>query len=337
MCSLKSRPVCHKLPFAIACEFAGELFQQAYDAYHDILSFIRSFMMRLDDSKRSENVEDRGSSRGGGGPVMIGGGIGTLVIVVIMLFLGADPQAIMQQLQNQGGLQGQVAPDQAEPGEIDPAREKLKEFAARVLGDTEDVWGSFFKQAGKQYREPTLVLFTGEVNSGCGSASSGMGPFYCPADEKVYLDLSFFNQLEREFRAPGDFAQAYVIAHEVGHHVQNVLGISNKVHRAQSQLSKEEGNQLSVRLELQADFYAGVWAHHANKRRKILEPGDVEEALRAASAIGDDSLQKQATGRVRPDLFTHGTSQQRLRWFKLGLETGDLNRGDTFSVDADEL
>ena len=203
-----------------------------------------------------------------------------------------------------------------------------------MLANTEDVWSTLFNQMGKSYREPKLVLFRGEVESACGFASSAVGPFYCPADEKVYIDLDFYNQLADEFGAAGDFAEAYVIAHEIGHHVQQLLGISDRIRAMQSRSSKVETNQLSVRLELQADFLAGVWAHHAQKLQHILEPGDLEEGLRAASAIGDDRLQKQKRGYVVPDSFTHGTSEQRVRWFRKGLETGDVAQGDTFSIDS---
>jgi hypothetical protein len=200
-----------------------------------------------------------------------------------------------------------------------------------VLADTEDVWNNLFSQMNQQYQEPTLVMFTGMVESACGNASSASGPFYCPADRKVYIDLSFYDELKDKLNAPGDFAMAYVIAHEVGHHVQNLLGISEKVQRARSQLSETEYNKLSVKLELQADFFAGVWANHAQKMQNILEAGDIEEALNAANAIGDDRLQKQSRGVVVPDAFTHGTSAQRMYWFKKGFETGDLRQGDTFN------
>ena len=295
--------------------------------------------MRWQGGRRSDNVEDGRSESGGGGrTALVGGGVGTLVVVVIMLLMGADPQAILQQLLNgQGGLPGQLVQEEPAPEVNDPKQQELKDFAAVILGDTEDVWGDFFRQAGERYREPKLHLFSQHVTSGCGEADSGMGPFYCPADEKVYLDLAFFNELEQKFKAPGEFARAYVIAHEIGHHVQNVLGISDKVHQAQGKVSKAEYNHLSVRLELQADFFAGVWAYHANKKRHILEEGDVEAALRAATAIGDDRLQMQARGYVVPDSFTHGTSQQRLRWFKKGLQTGDVNQGDTFKVRDEDL
>jgi predicted metalloprotease len=237
--------------------------------------------------------------------------------------------ALLQQLpQNQPGA-GPGAGPGALPGGQD---DEMKEFVSVVLADTEDVWNEQFRRQGAEYREPTLVLFTGQVQSACGYASAAVGPFYCPGDEKVYIDLAFYDELQRRFNAPGDFAQAYVIAHEVGHHVQNLMGTSDRVHRARSRVSEEEFNELSVRLELQADFYAGVWAHHANRTRQIIEPGDLEEAIRAASAIGDDRLQMQQQGYVVPDSFTHGTSEQRVRWFRKGYESGDVSEGDTFKV-----
>lgn len=285
--------------------------------------------MRWQGGRQSGNLEDR---RGRGPRTAVaGGGVGLLIFIVIALLLGADPMALLQQV-NQGPP---AAQQQAEPGAANPADDELKQFVAVVLADTEDVWNEQFRKRGLRYREPTLVLFTGQVQSACGFASAAVGPFYCPADEKVYLDMSFFNELNRKLGAPGDFAQAYVIAHEIGHHVQNLLGITDKVHAMQGRISQKEYNQLSVRLELQADFLAGVWAHHAQRTRQILEAGDIEEGLRAARAIGDDRLQKQAQGYVVPDAFTHGSSAQRVRWFRKGLETGDLDQGDTFS--ADEL
>ncbi len=264
------------------------------------------------------------------GPVMIGGGLGTLLLVVLVMLLGGDPAALLQQQQQQG----QNAPfGDGQAGQLDPAEEQLKEFVTVVLADTEDVWTELFEQNGVgRYQQPKLVLFSGQVESACGYASAAMGPFYCPADEKVYLDMSFFNELHRRLGAPGDFAQAYVIAHEIGHHVQNQLGVSQKVQAMRAQLTEVEYNDLSVRLELQADFYAGVWAHHAQQARQILESGDIEEGIQAASAIGDDKLQKEAQGYVVPDAFTHGTSEQRVRWFTKGLKTGDMNLGDTFNA-----
>jgi uncharacterized protein len=262
-------------------------------------------------------------SRGG---MAIGGGLGGIVILVIALLLGADPSQLLEQLPSDGQT---PAAQSSRP--TNPEEEELRKFVGAVLGDTEDVWNDIFRQMGRQNREPSLVLFTDQVQSACGVAGAAIGPFYCPGDEKVYIDLSFFRELKSRFRAPGDFAQAYVIAHEVGHHIQNLLGTMDRVNSARQRLSEAEANQLSVRLELQADFLAGVWAHHAQKRG-VLEPGDVEEALGAASAIGDDRLQRESQGYVVPDSFTHGSSEQRIRWFRKGLETGDIRQGDTFST-----
>jgi uncharacterized protein len=286
--------------------------------------------MRWQEGRRSDNVEDR---RGIPAGVAIGGGIGTLIIVLIATFLGADPRQVVNLIQNN---QQQAAPDpNAPPVPGDPAEEERAEFVKVVLGYTEDVWEDLFQKMNKDYVKPKLELFRDSTKSGCGFANAAVGPFYCPADQKVYLDLGFFQELKEKFKAPGDFAEAYVIAHEVGHHVQNLLGISDKVHAAQSRASKTEASELSVRLELQADFLAGVWAHHAQKTKGILEVGDVESGLAAATAIGDDRLQMEAQGYVVPDTFTHGTSRQRVRWFTKGLKTGDINQGDTFN--ADEL
>lgn len=280
--------------------------------------------MRWRGERESTNVEDqRGSRRG----LAVGGGIGTVIILAIALLFGADPRALLEQLQ--GG--GTTAPATSSSRPTNPAEEELKRFSSVVLASTEDVWKDIFQREGLQYREPKLRLFTDQVSSACGQASSAVGPFYCPGDERVYLDLSFFNELKNRFGAPGDFAQAYVIAHEVGHHVQKLLGTSDKVDAMRGRLSEKEMNQLSVRLELQADFYAGVWAYYAQKKG-LLEVGDVEEALRAATAIGDDRLQRQSQGYVVPDSFTHGTSEQRVRWFRKGLETGDIRQGDTFNT-----
>jgi len=283
--------------------------------------------MRWQNERRSENVEDQRGIRPAG--IALGGGIGTLILVLLAMFLGVDPRMLVQRGPNQPVPvpQGKAAP-------ANPEEEKLKEFVAATLAMTEDVWNELFQEMGQQYEEPKLRLFSGQVSTeGCGFASSAVGPFYCPADRRVYLDLDFFEEMKRKFRAPGDFAQAYVIAHEIGHHVQNLLGTSERVAQLQRQMPKAEANQLSVRLELQADFLAGVWAHHAEKRKNILEEGDIEEALRAATAIGDDALQKQAQGYVVPDSFTHGTSAQRARWFRRGLQTGDIKQGDTFGTD----
>lgn len=260
------------------------------------------------------------------GGMLTKGGLGVVaIIVVVSLLIGKNPLALLQEISGSGGGLGVEQGTTYTPS---PEEEQLAEFTAVVLADTEDVWNSLLDG----YREPTLVLFSGSVRSACGHASAATGPFYCSADEKLYIDLSFFNELQRRFEAPGDFAQAYVVAHEVGHHIQYLLGIIDKVHAARGQMSEEEYNQLSVRLELQADFLAGVWAHHAQRSKNILESGDIEEALGAASAIGDDRLQMQSQGYVTPDSFTHGTSEQRMRWFKKGFETGDIRQGDTFNA-----
>jgi len=274
--------------------------------------------------RESDNVEDRrGMSRGG---LAIGGGVGGLVILLLAMFFGVDPGAILNQT---GDEQPAVNTRPARPGS--PGDDELTHFVSVVLASTEDVWTGILRQSGKQYRNPKLVLFSDQVQSACGAAGSSAGPFYCPGDQKVYIDLAFYRDLKEKLGAPGDFAQAYVIAHEVGHHVQRLLGISDKVHSAQSRMSRSEANDLSVRLELQADFFAGVWASRA-RQRGLLETGDIEEALGAASAVGDDRLQRQAQGRVVPDSFTHGTSEQRVRWFRKGLETGDFKQGDTFNA-----
>lgn len=281
--------------------------------------------MRWRDGRESDNVEDR---RGmGTGTVVAGGGIGTVALLLVAWFFGIDPTVLMES----GGPQNAaVATQRSAP--TSPADQEARKFVSVVLADTEDTWKSLFRQMGAAYREPKLVLFSGAVQSACGFAQSAVGPFYCPADQKVYLDTEFFDEMKRRFRAPGDFAQAYVIAHEIGHHVQNLVGISDKVESLRSRASKAEGNAISVRLELQADCFAGVWAYHANKARQILEAGDVEAALNAATAIGDDRLQMQARGYVAPDSFTHGSSAQRVRWFKQGITTGDLRQCDTFSA-----
>ena len=270
--------------------------------------------MQWSGRRESDNVEDRrGPGGGGGGRLVLGGGA-TLVLLVVAWALDIDPRVLL----NPG-----TAP-QSRPA--DPAEEPLKHFVSVVLADTEDVWRAQFAKSGRRYRDPKLVLFSGRVSSACGFASAAVGPFYCPEDEKVYLDLQFFRELRDRFRAPGDFAQAYVVAHEVGHHVQKQMGVTERVHSQKSRLSQTDYNRLSVRLELQADFLAGVWAHHAQQSKKILDPGDLEEALRAANAIGDDRLQREGRGHVVPDSFTHGTSAQRIRWFRLGFQTGDLKR-----------
>ncbi len=280
--------------------------------------------MRWQMGRRSDNIEDR---RGGGVPLGVaGGGIGTIVLIIAALFFGFDPSIVLQ-----GGDPGsQVAPGPGGPPS--KAQDELRDFVSVVLADTEDVWREVFRRGNREYRDPTLVLFSGSVQSACGMAGSAVGPFYCPGDAKVYLDLSFFRDLRDRFRAPGDFAQAYVIAHEVGHHVQALLGISERVQQARRRADERQGNRLSVLLELQADCLAGMWAHHAQRARQILEQGDVEEALGAASAIGDDRLQRQAQGHVTPDSFTHGTSAQRVEWFQRGLEGGRLDQCDTFAA-----
>jgi predicted metalloprotease len=267
------------------------------------------------------------------GRLAVGGGLGTIVLLLVVVLLGGDPQALLQQMQPPAGNPA------AGPQKVDPAEQPLKDFVSVVLADTEDVWSELFnKQLKRTYTVPKLVLYTGQVQSACGFASAAMGPFYCPGDEKVYLDLSFCEELQTKYRAPGDFAVAYVLAHEVGHHVQKLVGYSDLVDEQRGRVSKAEQNQLSVRLELQADYLAGVWAHHAERTKKILESGDLEEALGAASAVGDDRLQKQAQGYVVPDSFTHGTSAQRSRWFRLGLQTGDLARAkELFELPEEQL
>ena len=280
--------------------------------------------MRLDDEQESSNVEDRRGFRVSKG--LAGGGIGSIALVLIALFFGIDPSAILQ-----GDLQSKV--DEPAPGAAQPsARDEGREFVARVLGSNERVWGEIFQQAGRKYVEPKLVLFSGQVQSACGFAQAAVGPFYCGQDQKVYIDLSFYRELRDRFKAPGDFAQAYVIAHEVGHHVQNLLGIMGKVQARQQRASERDANALSVRLELQADCLAGIWASFANRERKILEQGDIEEGLNAAAMIGDDTLQKRSQGYVVPEGFTHGSAQQRVRWFRTGIQTGDLKQCDTFSA-----
>jgi uncharacterized protein len=277
--------------------------------------------------RQSGNVEDqRGSGGGSGfGGLPTKGGLGLVVVIIVIgLITGRNPLSLLQQIPLDNG----PSLSQSEPYQTSPEEEELSQFVKVVLADTEDVWNQLLTD----YREPTLVLFSGSVQSGCGSADASTGPFYCSADEKVYIDLSFYEELKNRFDAPGDFAQAYVIAHEVGHHVQHLLGITEKVHEMRGQLSEEEYNKLSVKLELQADFLAGVWAHHANNMNNMIEDGDYEEAMNAASAIGDDRLQKQARGYVVPDSFTHGTSAQRQRWFNKGFKSGDLNEGDTFNT-----
>ncbi|MGX5818197.1 KPN_02809 family neutral zinc metallopeptidase [Chitinophaga lutea] len=278
--------------------------------------------MRWQGRRESGNVEDRRGSRGG---LVVGGGIGGIIIALLVYFLGGDPSQVMN-TQEMGTTQGQLSPEQE-------AREaRSASFTKVVLASTEDVWNKIFSDNGQQYAEPKLVMFTGTVQSSCGGATAASGPFYCPADQQVYIDLSFYDELKEKLGAPGDMAMAYVIAHEVGHHVQNLMGISEKVQRQRGRVSQSEYNKLSVALELQADFFAGVWAHYAqNQPDMVIERRDIDSALVAANAIGDDRLQKQSQGYVVPDAFTHGTSAQRAYWFKKGFETGDVRQGDTFN------
>jgi predicted metalloprotease len=290
--------------------------------------------MRWQGQRQSTNIEDRRGMRVTRRGVM-GGGLGLVAVMLIGMFLGVDPRLIL------GGAQvvNAVAPPQPRVEDTGPYQESAKEaeerqFLAVVLADTEDVWGALFSQGGATYRQPKLVLFNGAVESACGVAESAMGPFYCPPDERVFLDTSFFDEMSGRMGAGGDFAQAYVVAHEIGHHVQNLLGTSDQVHQLQQRFGGGRANQLSVMLELQADCYAGVWAHHAERMRGILEAGDVEEALGAAAAVGDDRLQRQARGFVVPDSFTHGSSEQRVRWFRTGLQSGSMAACDTFSAES---
>ena len=284
--------------------------------------------MRFDNSRESENVEDR---RGGGGGrgLPVGGkgiGLGTIVLALVAMYFGVDPSIVLNQAAQA------PAPSATSRPAGPPANDAESKFIRHVLAETEDTWQQIFRQNGKQYTEPTLVLFSGATRTACGVGQAAMGPFYCPADQKVYIDLSFYQELKTRYRAPGDFAQAYVIAHEVGHHVQNLLGISGKVQAARERASEREANALSVRLELQADCLAGGWAKNADAARGILEAGDLEEALQAATAIGDDTLQKQAQGYAVPDSFTHGSAEQRMRWFKRGMESGQLAVCNTFQA-----
>jgi uncharacterized protein len=278
--------------------------------------------MRWAGRRGSSNVEDRRGTRfrGAGGI-----GLGTIVLALVALYFGQDPSVVLQNVQP--SQQAEQVPYEESADEA-----QLREFIAVVLADTEETWGAIFGMNGSTYQEPTLVLFSGAVESACGFAQAAVGPFYCPADRKVYIDLSFYRDLQTRFGAPGDFAQAYVIAHEVGHHVQTLLGISERNMAARRGASESEANALSVRQELQADCFAGVWAHNANRDRQLLEPGDIEEGLNAASAIGDDRLQQQSRGYVAPESFTHGSSEQRMRWFKRGYDSGDVNVCDTFAT-----
>lgn len=282
--------------------------------------------MQWQGRRESGNVEDR--RRLSGKNMVFGGGAVGIIILLIQLFMGGDSSQLLNQVQQQVNSSQKAA----EP--LSAADDEMAKFVSVVLADNEDVWHQLFSENGSQYEEPKLVLFKDAVESGCGNASSSTGPFYCPADQKLYMDLTFFDELKTRFGAQGgDFAIAYVIAHEVGHHVQHLMGISDKIHQQQSQVSETEANKLSVALELQADFFAGVWAYHAQKMKNVLEEGDIEEALSAATAVGDDHLQQLAKGYVVPDSFTHGTSAQRVYWFKLGYTTGDINKGNTFNAE----
>jgi predicted metalloprotease len=281
-------------------------------------------LMRWKDGRKSENVEDRRGIRVSRG--MIGGGVGTIILVLIALYFGADPSMFL----NQETTQDASAPPGTATKERPSEENRMAEFVSVVLADTEDTWHEIFRRSGKTYREPKLVLFTEAVESACGFAQAAVGPFYCPRDYKVYIDLQFYKDLQDRFHAPGEFAQAYVIAHEIGHHVQKLLGILDKVHSMQQDTDKATANNLSVRLELQADCLAGIWAYHADRSRNIVEAGDIEAALRAAGSIGDDRIQKQSQGYVVPESFTHGSSEQRVRWFEQGNNTGDFARCNTF-------
>jgi uncharacterized protein len=283
--------------------------------------------MRWQMGRRSDNIEDQRGMPVGRGAV-VGGGIGTVVLVLLALWFGVDPSVVLQGV-DPGDSQSapSVQPKRAPAGD-----EPLRDFVSVILADTEDTWAELFRQMGRQYQAPHLVLFSGAIKSACGFAEAAVGPFYCPGDRKVYIDLSFYRDLRDKIGAPGDFAQAYVIAHEVGHHVQNLLGIAGRIQEAQGKRSRTEANALQVKMELQADCLAGVWANNAQRARQILESGDIEEGLNAAAAIGDDRLQRQAQGRVVPESFTHGSSAQRVRWFKRGIETGDPGQCDTFTA-----
>jgi uncharacterized protein len=280
--------------------------------------------MRWKGREQSDNVEDR---RGVSGRTVVAGGtIGTIIIALLVWILGGNPLQVLNNMQSQG--------TESSANETSTRNsDELTQFVSVVLKDTEDVWNKLFSDAGKTYREPKLVVFSQSTQSACGYTSAATGPFYCPGDEKVYIDLDFLEQLQQQINAPGDFAQAYIIAHEVGHHVQKLLGITDQMESLRSQISEAEYNEYSVRLELQADFLAGVWAYHDQKMKNILEEGDIEEALNAASAVGDDRIQMQSQGYIVPDAFTHGTSEQRVRWFTKGFRTGDMNQGDTFHAD----
>ncbi|MBI2803298.1 MAG: zinc metallopeptidase [Gammaproteobacteria bacterium] len=286
--------------------------------------------MRLEDQRESQNVEDRRGEgySGGGGIGARHVGIGSIVIALAAsYFLGVSPSTVLNILSGVDGGTSAEAPARAPP-----ANDTQAHFVSKILADTEDTWRAIFQASGATYAEPKLVLFTGETPTACGTGQTAMGPFYCPGDQKVYIDLAFYRELQERFHAPGEFAEAYVIAHEVGHHVQNLLGTADKVHAAQARGGRAEANALSVRMELQADCYAGVWGQRADAMKHILEPGEIEQALAAATAIGDDRLQKQAQGYAVPESFTHGTSEQRVRWFKRGIESGDMKQCDTFNA-----
>jgi predicted metalloprotease len=290
----------------------------------------------MDDQRESDNIEDRrgGGGFGGGGGLRLGGGrlgIGTIAIALVAsYFLGINPLTVLSMLSGGGGMP--AVEQSAPPAHKPPPTDETARFVSKVLASTEDTWNEVFRASGRRYEEPRLVLFSGMTPTACGTGQSAMGPFYCPGDQKVYIDLTFFRELKDRFRAPGEFAQAYVVAHEVGHHVQNLLGISDQVQAARQRAGKAEGNALSVKLELQADCFAGVWGKRTDAMKNILEPGDLEAALAAATAIGDDRLQQQAQGRIVPESFTHGSSEQRVRWFKRGFETGDINQCNTFKA-----
>ncbi len=293
--------------------------------------------MKWEDQERSQNVEDRRGQGTGGGMPRIGGrgiGLGSIVIALVAGWIfGINPLTVLGVLGGEGGLTG-GAPTQQSPGpaKAPPPADKAAAFVSVVLRDTEQVWGNLLQSSGSQYKEPKLVLFRGATPSACGTGESAMGPFYCPGDSKVYLDLEFFDTLSRRMGAPGDFAQAYVVAHEVGHHLQNLMGITGKVDAMRGRVSETQMNALSVRVELQADCLAGVWAHHSQKGKGWLDQGDIQEALNAAAQIGDDTLQRQSTGRVRPESFTHGSAQQRMTWFKRGLDSGSVDQCNTFDA-----
>jgi predicted metalloprotease len=282
--------------------------------------------MRWEQGRRSDNIEDR-RGIGVGKKSLVGGGIGTIVLVLLAMYFGVDPSVVLNQVGNQVPAQ-----TEQQPATFSPEEERQKDFVSAVLADTEDVWGALFKASGQTYERPRLLLFSGAVQSACGFAEAATGPFYCPGDHKLYLDMRFFKELAQRHGAPGDFAQAYVVAHEVGHHVQTLLGVSDQVNAARQRAGPAESNALQVRMELQADCFAGVWAFHANQARQVLEPGDTEEALAAAAGVGDDRLQQQARGYVVPESFTHGSSAQRMRWFSRGMQGGDPGQCDTFKA-----